>query len=294
MELRALEYFLAVAHEGSISGAAKSLHVTQPTLSRQLAALEAELGRQLYTRNYKGVELTEQGAILRTYAESIIDLATKAEETISLPSKTVSGTVHIGTGETQVMGLLARAMNLVREKYPLVDFKLYSGTSADLMDNLVKGFYDVLLECEVQHHVNLNVLRLPQVDTWGLLTRWDNPLANLSAIRPHHLKGQRVIVSRQGTKVGALKSWLGEVADELQVVAEYNLPVNTQYLVKEGVGSAILYAGLFATPSEGPLRFVPLEPTVESHQGIVWRKTLPTRQAQVFLDQLKALVEGQQ
>ena len=157
MELRTLRYFLAVAQEGNITNAAKRLHVTQPTLSRQLADLEKELGRELYTRNHGGIELTAHGAMLYTYAESIIDLAEKAEADISLPAKTVSGSVHVAAGETKAMRYLVAAMARVREEYPGIDFQMYSGTTADLMDGLVRGQYDFLLECELQQHVNFLV-----------------------------------------------------------------------------------------------------------------------------------------
>lgn len=293
MELRSLEYFLAVAREGSISNAAKSLHITQPTLSRQLAALEQELGRQLYTRNYRGVQLTEEGAVLRRYAESIVDLAVRAEDAISPPAKTVSGTVHIGAGETYSMGLVARAMSNMRKKYPAVDFKLYSGSSADLMDNMVRGLYDMLLECDLQPHENMNVLEMPWEDRWGVLTRADNRLAKLSGVRAEDLADEPLIVSRQATRVGVLKRWFGDVADRLNVVAEYNLPLNARFLVREGVGSAVMYDGLFPTPADGEVTFVPLEPETVSKSGLIWRKTLPTRQAQKLLDEISALVSAE-
>ena len=291
MELRSLEYFLAVAREGSISNAAKSLHTSQPTLSRQLAALEEELGRQLYTRNYKGVQLTEQGAILLRYAESIVDLAAKAEEAIAPPAKSISGSVHIGAGETRAMRLVAQAMARVRAKYPGVDFKLYSGTSADLMDNMARGNYDFLLECDLQPHVNLNVLELPHRDAWGVLTRADGPLGSLETVHADDLVGHPLIVSRQAARVGVLRRWFGDIADKVEIVAEYNLPLNAQFLVREGIGSAVMYAELLPLPADGSIRFAPLDPAVESRSGLLWRKTLPTKQAQAFLDEISALVE---
>ena len=183
MELRTLRYFLAVVQEGNITNAAKRLHVTQPTLSRQLADLEKELGRQLYVRGHAGIDPTEHGVMLANYAESIIDLAEKAEADISLPAKTVSGSVHIAAGETKAMRYLTCAMMLVREEYPGIDFQMYSGTTADLMDGLVRGQYDFLLECDLQTHVNLNLLELPEPDVWGLVVRRADPLASHSTIQ---------------------------------------------------------------------------------------------------------------
>lgn len=319
MEIRVLNYFLTVAREGSFSNAAKVLHVTQPTLSRQLSALEDELGRPLFTRGKAGVMLTEQGVMLRRYAESIVDLAEKAEEELALPAKSVQGSVHIAAGETKAMSILAQAMALTLEEYPGIQFKLYSGTTSDLMDGLVKGQYDLLLECELQAHVNMNVLRLPVRDRWGVITRADNPLAQLDAIGPRDLEGVPLITSRQGMKAAGLREWAGASLEKYRTVAEYSLGLNSRYLIEQGIASAIAYEGLiedvalpsiFDQPSDKqipsiasvsptalgiesgmPLVFRPLDPAIESHHGVVWRKTLPTKQTQVFLDKLSIVCE---
>ena len=293
MELRTLKYFLTVAQEGNITNAAKRLHVTQPTLSRQLADLEKELGRQLYTRGHAGVELTEHGTMLAAYAESIVELTEKAEADIKLPAKTVSGSVHVAAGETKAMDLLARAMMNVRTEYPGIDFQLYSGTTADLMDGLVRGQYDFLLECDMQPHVNMNVLELPDPDTWGVVALRDDPIAQLSSVRPADVAGRSIITSRQGVKVGPLHDWLGEYVDEISVVATYSLGMNAKWLIRNGFGIAFAYDELLTSKSalgSSDLKFVPLEPSIESRHGLVWRKTLPTRQAQVFLDAVRTLL----
>lgn len=292
LETRLLSYFLAVAQEGSISNAAKTLHVTQPTLSRQIASLEEELDRQLFIRSSKGLELTEHGVILRKYAEEIVSLADKAIEEISLPSQSVSGNVHIAVGETKVIRLLAKAMRKVQQEYPNIEFKLYSGTSTDIMENMTRGNYDFFLECELQPHVNMNVLKISEVDTWGLLTTKNNPLAELDAIKPEDLEGEPLIVSRQGLmKRGKLAEWAGEHIDSYDVKAEYSLPLNLKFLVSEGIGSAIVYDGLISTPEDGGLAFVPLDPPIISHQGLIWRKIIPTKQAQVFLDKIMEVLD---
>ncbi len=293
MELRTLRYFLAVVQEGSITNAARRLHITQPTLSRQLADLEKELGRQLYTRGHSGIAPTEHGVMLANYAENIIALAEKAEADISLPSKTVSGSVHIAAGETKAMHLLARAMMDVRTEYPNIEFDLYSGTTAELMDGLIRGQYDFLLECDLQTHTNLNVLELPDSDVWGVVALKSDPLAKLDHIRPKDMTGRQVITSRQGTKVGPLHDWLGEYADTVNVVATYSLGMNAKWLIRAGFGVAFCYDEILVSTAGGDktdLAFIPLEPRVESRHGLVWRKALPTHQAQVFLDAVKDLL----
>lgn len=287
MELRTLEYFLTVVREGNISGAAKALHLTQPTLSRQLSSLEAELGCMLYTRSNKGVVLTEEGITLARYAETITELAQKAGEEIKQPERSVSGPVHIAAGETRIMRTFARAMNAVRSRYPDVTFELYSGTSAELLDNLAKGFYDILLECEIRPHKYFNAFELPDRDVWGLVVRSDSRLARLPAIGAHDLVGEPIIMSRQAHKVGALDEWLGPARDKLQIASVYNLPLNSKFLVQEGVGSMLTYEGLIDGNDENGLVFVPLAPRLTSSQGILWRKGPLTRQAQAFLDALR-------
>ncbi len=291
MELRTLRYFMAVIEEGSITNASKRLHVTQPTLSRQLSDLEQGLGRQLFTRSHAGIIPTEHGAMLAKYAESIISLADKAEADIALPSKTVAGSVHIGCGETRAMELLARAMLAVRAEYPEIDFQLYSGTTADLMDGLVRGRFDFLLECEVQPHVEMNVLKLPHVDRWGVVVHEADPLAALKAVSKEHLRGRTLITSRQGTKVGKLGEWFGAEGELCDVSATYSLGMNAKFLVREGLGVAVAYEGLIGD-TDSDLRFVPLDPPLSSQHGLVWRKALPSRQAQVFLDAVKAQVNA--
>jgi len=288
MELRTLRYFLMVVQEGNITNAAKRLHVTQPTLSRQLADLEKELGRQLYTRGHAGIVPTEYGVMLANYAESIVELAEKAEADISLPAKTVSGSVHIAAGETKAMRYLTSAMMRVREEYPGVDFQLYSGTTAELMDGLVRGQYDFLLECDLQTHVNLNLLELPDPDVWGIVARRNDPLAERNHIRPEDVLDRKLITSRQGVKVGPLREWLGPHADAVDVVATYSLGMNTKWLIRAGFGVALAYDELLVPPNmeSSDLVFIPLEPRIESRHGMVWRKALLTRQAQVFLDAL--------
>lgn len=289
MELRTLKYYLAVIEEGNISNAAKALHLTQPTLSRQLAALEDEFGRQLYTRTHKGIQLTDAGIILQRHAESIVALAEKAEEDMKLPGNSVAGPVHIGAGETYIMRLLTDAMIEVRKEHPQVTFEVYSGTTADLKDGLIRGFYDILLECELQAHAKFNVMRLPLTDRWGVITRKDSKLGKKKSIKREDLVGRPLITSRQGTRAGVLADWFGKLVEETEVVATYNLPLNGKFLVQQGLGDMLIYEHLIDGCDDNELVWLPLEPEIHSVQGLVWRKTLPTKQTQVFIDKIKEL-----
>lgn len=292
MELRTLRYFIAVAQEGSLTNASKRLHITQPTLSRQLADLEQELGRQLFLRTRGGIELTEHGTVLLRYAQSITELVSKAEEDIKLPERSVTGSVHIGAGETEAMSILAQAMLNTRKKYPGIDFQLHSGTSADLMDGLARGQYDFLLECELQPHANLNVLELPFRDRWGVVVPSDHSLAAKDGVQLEDLVPLPLILSRQAQQVGSLRRWFGARAESLEVVATYGLLMNAKWLVKNGFGIALSFEGLIASSAETSpegLSFVPLDPPVRSRNGLLWRKMMLSRQAQAFLDEVNAL-----
>lgn len=291
MELHTLRYFLTVLQEGSMTNAAMRLHITQPTLSRQLANLERELGRPLYNRTHTGITPTEYGAMLARYAESIVALADKAEADIKLPSQTVSGSVHIGCGETRAFEQLADAILVTRQKYPDITFEFYSGTTSDLTDGFIRGQYDFLLECDIQPRQNTNILYLNHQDIWGLVVRHDDPLASRDQIRPEDLVGRTLIVSRQGMKVGMLRSWLAPVLDSLDIAVQYSLATNTKFLVRKGVGIALTYEGLITGDGvDADLVFIPLDPPLTAQHGLMWPNTLLSRQAQVFLDVLQ---EGQ-
>lgn len=293
MELRTLKYFLTVIQEGSISNAAKALGVTQPTLSRQLAALEDELGKQLYNRTHKGIVLTEQGVILQRYAQSIVALADKAEAEISLPAQTISGTVHVAMGEAPGLACIGQAMATVQADYPGISFEVTSGNQADLIDGLVSGRFDVLAECDVQPHADMNVLPLPDEDSWGLLVRAESPLASLDAIDRAQLKGQRLIVPDQG--LGGLREWAGGSLGKVgSVVATYNHPLAGRLLVEQGMGAMFALNGLFATGGDTGLAFVTLEPHATVRHGLVWPKKMPSKPAQVFIQEMQRLCDGQE
>ena len=308
MELRTLEYFLAIAREGSLTRAAKSLHVTQPTLSRQLASLENELGQQLYVRTHSGIELTQAGEVLRGYAASIVELSEKAEDAVSLTEREISGPVYLGLGETRAVETLARAMGRVRAEHPGVSFKIRSGNTTDLMDGLVNGAFDFLLECDVRAHHDLNELDLPEADYWGAVMRADDPLAGYGELRVEDLVGRDLIVSNQEARTGReyrssdSYSFVMRIARTGNVVATFTLAYNTRFLVKAGLGTAIVYDGLVEVGGDTGLVFVPIvddtpdgeAERVYAHHGLLWRKILLSKQAQVFLDAVRAECEEQE
>ena len=288
MELRTLRYFLALAQEGTISGAARALHVTQPTLSRQLADLEKEFGKTLFARGSKRIRLTEEGARLRDYAASIVALADKATADLAQPAQAVSGKVYIGCGESDAMRIVFRAAKHCRENHPAVRFEMFSGTSADLEDRFNDGMLDFLVEFEAAPRSDCESLKLPADNEWGVLMRKDDPLAAHDAIHPGDLIGRTVIGSRQGTKSGKMREWAGGLYDELNVGLVYNLGGNASFAVEEGFGVMFCYNHLIRLPESGVLCFRPLDPPLFSDITVVWRRhRLLSNAASAFLTHLQ-------
>ena len=199
MELRVLEYFLAIAREQSITGAARSLHLSQPTLSTQIRALEEELGKQLLVRGTPGsrkVTLTEEGMLLRKRAEEIVSLVRRTEDEISLSNEFIAGDVYIGAGETDGIRVLARTAGKVREDHPDIHFHISSGDGKDVLENLDKGLIDFGLLLQKVDPAKYEMINIPVKETWGVLMRKDSPLAEKDAITPEDLRELPLIMSR--------------------------------------------------------------------------------------------------
>lgn len=275
MELRVLQYFLAVAREQSISRAAQSLHLSQPTLSTQIKALEEELGKKLLDRGVSGsrkVTLTDEGIILRKRAEEILSLVKRTEDEIALSDQIVAGDVYIGAGETDGVRLLTRAAQRTQERYPDVHFHISSGDGADVTDDLDKGLIDFGLLLQTVDISKYEYLELPVREIWGVLVRRDSPLAERAAVTPEDIVNQPLIVSRQAFSGALLSSWLGRGLDTFNVAATYSLLYNASLMVEEGMGCALCLDGIINTTGESALCFRPLEPGLDVSVYLVWRK----------------------
>ncbi len=297
MELRVLEYFLATAREQNITAAAESLHISQPALSTQLKALEAELGKQLLIRGVKGsrkVLLTEEGMILRKRAEEILSLVRRTENEITQSDESIAGNVFIGTGETEVVRLFARVAKKLQKKYPDIRYHISSGNAEHVLEYLDKGLIDFgLLFKEVDAH-KYEAIPVPIRDTWGVLMRRDSPLAEKEAIRPEDLWDKPLIVSHQKGEDLYLARWLQREESELHIVATYNLLFNASLLVDEGLGYALCYDKLINTQGSN-LCFRPFSPQLEAPGFIVWKKyQMFSKAANTFLQCLKELLQDEE
>lgn len=287
MELRVLRYYLAVAREQNITAAAERLHVTQPTLSKQLMDLEYELGKQLFIRGKRKITLTQEGEFLRQRAQEIVDLSDKTELAFKSGENTVIGDIHIGCGETEGMRTLIKVMNELNNDYPDIHYHLYSGNDEDVSERLNKGLVDFGL---FVGHTNLDrydYIRLPQSDTWGLLLRKDNRLATQATITPDDIKGERILCSRQALTSNELSGWLGEDFGKLNIVSTHNLIYNAMLMVEEGLGSALTIDGLVNT-SDRNLMFIPFEPSLKADLLVAWKKhQVFSKAAEIFLEYLR-------
>lgn len=288
MELRVLRYFLAVAQEESISGAAEYLHLTQPTLSRQLIELEEELGKQLFIRGKRRVTLTEDGVLLRKRAGEIINLVDKMSAEISEDDSTVGGDIYIGSGETDAIRLVARTAQCLHSRYPSIRYHLYSGNADDVTERLDKGLLDFGILIEPVDLKKYDYLPIPCQDTWGLLMREDHPLAAKEAITPDDLDGLPLITSRQTLTNQIFSDWLGSDFNNLNIVATYNLVFNSSLMVSEGFGCALTLDKLVNTCEGSGLCFRPLDPPLKVGMDIVWKKyQMFSRASSIFLNRLR-------
>ncbi len=290
MELRVLRYFLAVAREESISRAAEFLHITQPTLSRQMMELEEELGAKLFERGQKNrhLVLTDAGMLLRRRAEELVELADKTTAELHNHSENISGDITIGGGETGAMRLLARTARELQDQYPLLRYHIFSGNAEEVMERLDKGLIDFGLLIGTANIEKYDHLQLPATDSWGLLMRRDSPLAGQAAISPQHLDGLPLLVSRQALLRNELSGWYGRDFARLNIVGTYNLIYNAALMVEEGFGYALTLDKLVNTGGESCLCFRPLQPRLEARLVLVWKKFQPLSPAtSLFLAQLE-------
>lgn len=270
MEIRVLKYFLAVAREENITKASELLHITQPTLSKQLMDLENEIGKKLFIRGNRKITLTQEGILLRKRAEEIIDLVSKTEKELEQSDNIISGDIHIGAGETDLIRNIAKTAKEIQDKHPLVHFHIESGDSKTVFEHLDKGLIDFGLVFGNVDMTKYNCIEIPKKDTWGVLMRIDSELAEKDFITVEDLIGKPIIVSRQGIS-GELQNWFKAYTEKLNINATYNLIFNASILVEEGLGYALSLEKIINTENSN-LCFKPLNPVLKISASIVWKK----------------------
>ena len=290
MELRVLRYFLAVAREGNITRAAHALHMTQPTLSRQIMDLEEELGQQLLIRSRHSLSLTPEGMLLRQRAEEILELVEKTEREVTQSGEVVSGDIYIGAAETVGLHFLTRAAYRLQQAFPEVRFHIASGDGMDVCEKLDKGLIDFGLLFDPFNQTRYYTLPLPYRDHWGVLMSKESPLARKKVIVPEDLLEQPLIVSRQSLESFSLSSWFGEKLSRLHIAGTYNLVFNGSLMVEDGMGYALCLDHIIHLSEDSPLCFRRLEPPLAVGMHIAWKKQrIFSKAAEKYLTMLKRL-----
>ena len=291
MDIRTLEYFLAIAREESITRAAEALHMTQPPLSREMRALEEELGKQLLVRGSRKITLTEEGMMLRRRAEEIIGLMEKTRAEVQASGDMIVGDLHIGGGETHGMEPVAEAIKRLCNRYQNIRVHLYSGNAQDIFERLENGLIDFGIVIEPADLSGYDYIRLPHKDVWGLLMRKDHPLAQKDEVEAVDIEGIPIVASRQAMTDNGINGWFDSKHSKPQIVATYNLIFNATLLVKQGVGCALCLAHLVPEYDESELTFRPFKPLIEAGVSVAWKKYQPfSKPAARFLDVLKEVL----
>lgn len=292
MEIRVLKYFLTVSEIGNITKAANSMHLTQPTLSRQLQELEKELGQKLFIRGNHSVSLTPEGIILRKRAQEIIDLIDKTEAEFTSFKDEIMGDIFIGSGETKSIKLITDVMKTLKKDYPKIKFHIVSGDSGDLVERLDKGLLDFCVLIQPFNLEKYDYIDLGEKDTWGLLLRKDDPLADKKSIKIEDLMELPLIISRQAIRKtdenNVFLNWFGNNFENLNIAGTYNLIYNAAIMTEDRIGYAMGLDKLINTTANTSLCFRPLTPKLEVGISVVWKKNqVFSRPAKLFLEQLR-------
>ena len=291
MELRVLQYFLTVAREGNITRAASLMHITQPTLSRQLMQMEEELGVKLFRRGKHNILLTEEGMLLRRRAQEIVDLAEKTTKELMHGEEEVSGEISIGCGETKNMRPLSEMMASFHQKYPDVNFNIYTAIADDVKERLENGILDMGLLLEPVEITKYHYVRMLLKEKWQVLMRRDSQLAEKQKITPKDLTGVPLIMAKRQSVRNELENWFGYDREKLRIVSTCNLShYNQSVMVESGIGVALV---MEFSCNQDTLCLRPFDPKIESGCVLVWKKNLTLSPVvQRFIEYVKEYLAG--
>lgn len=275
MEIRVLRYFLTVVREESITKAAEALHITQPTLSRQLAQLEEEMGVKLFDRGMRKIRLTNEGILLRRRAEEILQLVDKTKKELTEQEEQVEGKISIGCGEIAAVQLLPDLFRHFHESYPLVTFDIFTATADLVKEQMDRGLLDLGLLLEPIDMEKYEFIRMNRKETWVVLMRPDAPLAEIESVTARDLAEAPLILPRRPQVQGELASWFGDYYRDLHVLFTSNLSTNGAVMVKEGLAYSLVIEGAvpFWDPSE--ITYRPLYPSLTATSILAWKRGQP-------------------
>lgn len=272
MDFRLLEYFLAVAKTGNITKAAEQLHVTQPTISRQLMELEETMGTNLLIRGKRQITLTDAGVLFQQRAEEIISLMEKTSRDIADQNDLVGGTVVIGCVESCASRMLPEVLGEFSSRHPKVRYELYSADGDDIREKLDRGELDFGILVEPVESAKYDCLRLPYRETWGIVMRKDDPLAEKATLSKADILPLPLILPRREIVQDSIAAWFGVTRSQLNIFAGHNLLTNAALLVEAGLGYAVCVGGALEIRSGEHLCFVPFTPERTTGHVLAWKK----------------------
>ena len=296
MEIRVLRYFLTVAREQNITRAADALHITQPTLSRQMLQLESELGIRLFDRKKRKITLTDEGSLLRKRAETIVEISEKAERELSeLSDRVIGGTVSIGTGAYASSCFLADVIAEFKGRHPQVSFEIVTDHTDSILEKMEHGLVDIGLLLGPFWKEGYRALPLSVKERCGLLTRADAFPESKRSVTPEELRNMPIILSGRRVLQKTIAEWLGEHFTRSSIAVTSNLSFNSALLVEKGLGYAFVLEGSVALYSRERYRFLPLEPELAGETLFVWkRQPFTGRTLETFMDFLREKTAGQE
>lgn len=290
MEIRVLRYFLEIAREENMTRAAKRLHVTQSTLSKQMKDLEQELGKKLFRRGSTSVRLTDEGMLLRKRAEDLLAMADKIENEFKTMDDITGGDIYIGCAESYLVKYLAFAVKQLHKRYPNIHYHITSGDTEQVAERLDRGLFDMAVIVEPPDLSKYSYLEVPENDTWGVLMRKDCPLAKKTEIAVDDLLPYPIFCSEQSAKAD-LPRWCGEKIDRLNLMATFNLVNNGAVFVREGLGLMLTFDRLVETTRDSSLCFRPITPALYTKMFVIWKKyQVFTPTAKLLLEELKEVL----
>lgn len=289
MEIRVLRYFLEIAREGNMTRAAERLHISQPSLSRQMKELEAELEKKLFVRGRHNINLTEEGFLLQKRAEDLIVMADKITDEFREMDLIAGGDVYIGCAESYLIKYLAAAVRRVYRRYPRIRYRIVSGDTEVVVDRMNRGLSDMAFIIEPPDSSKYNFIEFSENETWGVIMRKDCPLAGKESICVEDLLPYPLFCSEQATRFD-LPRWFGENFERLNIMATFNLINNAAVFVRSGLGISFSLEHLVEFGEGSDLCFRPLSPALHSKMYLIWRKRQTFSQAaQLLLDELKLM-----
>lgn len=275
MELRVLRYFLTVAQEGNISRAAEQLHITQPTLSRQMQQLEDEMGTLLFDRGSRRITLTEKGILLRRRAEEIIAQVDKTREEMHASDEIINGTISVGCGEVLAVQLLAEMLKHFKDKYPAVTYKIKTGNAVTISEQLKNGLLDFGLLLEPADISDFDYLRLMVKERWVVTMRTDDPLADKKSVTAEDLIGRDVILPWRAAVNRELRSWFGSCYDKIHIQINCDMSTNAFIMVQNKMGISFNIEASKPYMGKDIFRRIPLSPAISTTNVLAWKKYEP-------------------